>query len=124
VLTALFAVAACAWFVLGAVQARETARAQSILGGAARLTAAQQRSAANALSRAGQLNPDSTVDVLRAQLASLQGRQSQAVRILVGVVHSEPDNVAAWAQLAADTARGPLFRQAILNIARLDPLIR
>ena len=123
-LTALFAVAACAWFVLGAVQARETARAQSILGGAARLTAAQQRSAANALSRAGQLNPDSTVDVLRAQLASLQGRQSQAVRILVGVVHSEPDNVAAWAQLAADTARGPLFRQAILNIARLDPLIR
>src|SRR5581483_11342184 len=112
-LIAVLAVAACAWFVLGYVQAHETARAQSIVVGAGRLTAAQQRSAADALSSAGRLNPDSTVDILRAELAYAEGHHPQAVRILESVVHREPDNVAAWAQLAAATARGPIFRLAI-----------
>jgi predicted Zn-dependent protease len=92
--------------------------------GANQLTPAQARSATAALSSAGHLNPDSTVDVLRAELAYTEGHQPEAVRILVSVVHREPDNVAAWAQLAAATARGPLFQLAIRNVARLDPKIR
>ena len=64
----LIAVAAlaCAWFALGIRQAIATDRATAIVYQSAPLTPAQAARAAGLLDDAATLNPDRTVDVLRA----------------------------------------------------------
>lgn len=120
----LLAVVACAWFVLSFEQARGTTGAETLIDSSNQLSAAQTHSAASLLSTARALNPDTTVDILRAQLDLDQNRRGQATRILEHVVHSEPQNVAAWAALAATTANRQEFDTAVAHVARLDPRIR
>src|SRR5690348_8547698 len=86
-------VVVCAWFVVGIRQAHNISRVTSIvegLNGQNRLTAAQAADAISLLNAAATLNPDRTVDVLRARVALLRGDRARAKRILLGVVASEP----------------------------------
>jgi hypothetical protein len=94
------ALLASAWFGLAWVQARDTARADALLSGSGQLSPAAQARVRSLLDSAGTLNPDRTVDLLRAQLATDQHQYAAAVRILDLITRSEPQNVLAWEQLA------------------------
>jgi hypothetical protein len=89
-----------AWFALAWVQARDTARADALLSGSGQLSPAALTRARSLLDSAGTLNPDRTVDLLRARLAADQHHYAAAVRILESITRSEPQNVLAWEQLA------------------------
>ncbi|MDX6639138.1 MAG: hypothetical protein QOF12_149 [Solirubrobacteraceae bacterium] len=95
------AIAGCAWFVLGLVQARDTFSAGQIVSRLSRLTPAQSTHAGDLLATAGTLNPDRQVDLLRAELRLHHGDRPGAAAILRAVVRDEPDNVAAWDLLGA-----------------------
>ncbi len=95
------AIAGCAWFVLGLVQARDTFSAGQIVSGLSRLTPAQSARAGDLLSTAGTLNPDRQVGLLRAELRLHHADRRRAAAILRAVVRDEPDNVAAWDLLGA-----------------------
>ncbi len=120
--TAALGLLATAWFALGVYQSHAVSEARSIAAGAGRLTGAQARHADHLLRDAGTLNPDRTVDVLRAQVALARGDAAGSRRILSGVVAGEPENLDAWIALArASTAN---FRQrqiALLRILKLAP---
>jgi predicted Zn-dependent protease len=119
---ALLAIVLCAWFGLGLVQAKNTDRATAILTAGTRLTAAEQRRVNDLLNTAGALNPDSQVDVLRAQLRLDQGNPAAARAILERVVQREPDNAVAWLWLAKSAAGSPrTFFRALEHVRRLVP---
>lgn len=121
VLVAAVAVVACAWFALGAREARDTAKATSILDGSSRLSAAQAQRTRSLLSSAATLNPDREVTILKARLALVQGNASAATRLLKGVIDAEPRNLEAWMHLAiADHAPADLA-VTIRKLAELDP---
>lgn len=105
VLVLVVAVAAAAWFALGIRQSTDTARATALITGPAPLSAADARRASTLLSDAATLNPDQTVGILRGQLALDLRHNAAAVRILLGVTRREPDNLAAWIQLAYAAGR-------------------
>ena len=89
------------------------------LNGQNRLTAAQAAEANSLLDSAGTLNPDRTVDVLRARVALLSNDRARATRILVGVLAAEPDNLDAWYGLATSATDGPTISRALGHIAQL-----
>lgn len=116
------ALVACAWFALGARQAVDTSRASAIVGGSGSLTAGQATRARSLLSAAGTLNPDSTVDLLRGEVAYLRGRRSDATGIFRDLVRREPMNIEGWVWLARAAFPNPvLINRAVQSIARLDP---
>jgi predicted Zn-dependent protease len=122
----ILAVLVCAWFALGIRQTRDTARATAIIASAASAngpSAAQASHERSLLKAAGTLNPDKQLDVLRGQLALLQGNNRSAARILEGVVAQEPLNVEAWVYLAraAFNVNRHEFGIAAQRIAQLDP---
>jgi predicted Zn-dependent protease len=123
VLLAVLAVAACAWFALGAEQARDTGQAKALLSSSTQVSPATATRVRSLLSSASTLNPDSTVDLLRAQLATAQSHPRKALRIVESVVAREPDNADAWVALARVALnRDPAaVERAIRNIARLVP---
>jgi predicted Zn-dependent protease len=90
----------CAWYALGVHQAQDINRASNIIEGSNQPTRAQARHALALLSTAATLNPDRTVDLLRAELALDEGHAATARRILAPVLREEPENVSAWALLA------------------------
>lgn len=92
----VLAIVACAWFVLGARQARDITDATAIASSASQLSEAQAARADSLLSDAGTLNPDTQVDLLRAQVALESGNRGQALRIVRSVNRREPDNIAGW----------------------------
>ncbi len=112
----------CAWFGLSVRQARDIGHATAIVTQSRPPTAEQLSHAAGLLSSAETLNPDSEVNLVLASVARLQGDSGLAVRILKDVVHDEPQNLAAWDQLAAFDGRDQrtLFR-ALGEINKLDP---
>ncbi len=120
----------CAWFVLGARQAHETAQAQSVISAADSVPRRQAKPVspqeaqhlASTLRAAGFLNPDRTVDILQGRLDVLEHNRPVAVRILRGVVEHEPQNILAWLWFSQATRSLPEIRLAVANIARLDPL--
>ncbi len=120
----------CAWFVLGARQAHDTAHAQAVISAADSVPRRQAKPVSpqeaqrlySMLHSAGVLNPDRMVDVLRARLDVLQNDRPAAVRILRNVVRHEPENIVAWVWFAQATRSLPEIRLAVANIARLDPL--
>lgn len=77
------------------------------------------------IDRAGQLNPDSEVDILRARLAVAHGQLARARRILLAVVRREPDNVTAWRfiQFAISPIDPALGRRARREFDRLVPRV-
>jgi predicted Zn-dependent protease len=112
-----------AWFLLGARQAHNIDHVTSIvsgLNGQQRLTAAQAAHANSLLDSAKTLNPDSTVDVLRARVALLSGNRVRATQILDGVVKREPDNLDAWYGIATSSTDGAIVNRALGHIAQLD----
>jgi predicted Zn-dependent protease len=113
----------CAWFVLGARQARDTARAEALVNTSAQLSSAQVSRARSLLGSAGALNPDLTVDTLRGQLALDQNQSRRALQILESVTRREPMNLDAWVLLAQATQRGNqrIFTHAIAVLGRLAP---
>ena len=122
-----FAVVACAWFALGVHQARDTNRANALIGGPAPLTAQQAQRARSLLSSAATLNPDQTPEILRGQLALQQRQSRRAGRILSSVTRREPLNLHAWSELAYAAARAgdrrPLTRAA-RHISALYPKLK
>jgi Flp pilus assembly protein TadD len=119
------ALAAAAWFAIGARQARDTNQASSIIATGGPLSRAQAAHASALLGSAGFLNPDSEVDVLRARLERARGDVAGARAILNRVVAREPDDAEAWFQLASSSAGSPsTFVRAVFNFLRLDPLSR
>ena len=120
----IFSLCALAWFVVGIRQAHDTNAAAAIVTGASRLPAGQRRHAADLLSAAKVLNPDTQVDVLRAELALGQGDRAAARRILEQVVAKEPENAVAWEWLARASV-GDLheFFLAGIHLARLVPRV-
>lgn len=118
-------IAVCAWFVLGIHQDHDVNAASAIVSGATTPSAAQARQARSLLERAKLLNPDSEVDLLRAQLDLEQGNQPGARAILERVVAREPDNAVAWEWLARASV-GDLreFYLAAFRIEQLVPPVR
>ena len=113
------AVATAAWFGVGARQARDTARATSIIAGSSSLSRTEAQRALSLLSAAGELNPDSEVDLLRAQVEAERGDRKAAVGILVRLTRTEPDNAAIWDQLAHTTTNFRVFTNALRQLAAL-----
>lgn len=89
-----------AWFAVGVRQADGVSEARERLQAVEAPSPAEARRTAAALDRAGALNPDTAVDVLRARFALQQGRRDDARRLLLRVVDREPENLEAWAAVA------------------------
>jgi predicted Zn-dependent protease len=117
------ALAACAWFVLGARQAQETNRASALLSAPRTLNATKRDRASALLAAAGTLNPDSQVDLLRGELALSEHARRRAAAIVEGVVRREPMNIRAWLLLAEVNPSLRVLEESIAMIARLDPLL-
>lgn len=121
----LGALLVCAWFAVSVRQATSTADATRIVSSLERPSAARTARAATLLEHAGSLNPDRTVDLLRAQLALQRGDRAGARRIVEAVVRDEPDNVDAWTRLAFTVGRGDpaAFARAVAQVRRLAPIV-
>ena len=122
-LLVLTSLAACAWFAVGIRQAHDVDRVTTVvsgLQGQKRLTVAQADRADSLLDSAAVLNPDRTVQVLRARVALLSGHRSLAKQILLLVVAAEPDNIDAWYGLATSASDSATVNRALAQIARLD----
>lgn len=118
----LIALVVCAWFVLGIRQAQETTKATAIVSGTAPLTRDQISQAGDLLHAAQALNPDTDVDVLRAQLDRDQNELVAARHVLEQVVAREPDNAVAWLALAESSRGAPrTFLEALVHVRRLAP---
>jgi hypothetical protein len=87
---------ACAWFALGAFQVHSQDRANALLPQNANVSPPQARAITHQLDRAGTLNPDRSVDLLRAELYIHAGNRPAAESLIKRIVHDEPDNVDAW----------------------------
>lgn len=118
----LAAALVAAWFGLRWAQARDTGRAQ-VLVGAAHISPEQAREVRALLGTAGTLSPDRTVDIIRAQLALDQRRYRVAVAILNSVTGAEPMNLEAWTQLAVAAARAGEPRLAQTAFAQASKLL-
>jgi hypothetical protein len=112
---------ACAWFVVGVRQARDTDQATALLAAPGRLDSPRVSSLLNS---AGLLNPDRQVDLLRAELALRRGDPAGARRIAERVVAAEPMNVQGWLLLARAARTNPTtFFFALIHIRELAPPI-
>ena len=120
----LIAIALCAWFALGIRQAQETTKATAIVSATTPLTAAQIKQVSDLVSDARALNPDTAVDVLRAQLDRDQNELVAARQVLERVVAKEPDNAVAWVWLARSSRGAPLtFANALRRLRSLVPAV-
>jgi predicted Zn-dependent protease len=118
------AVAAIAWFALGVRQAHDTAAASTIVNGRTPLNAVQAAHARSLLHAAGQLNPDTEVNLLRAQLYDEEGRYRLAQAEVGRVVTKEPKNAGAWLALAhASGGNRRIFFTALIHIRALVPVV-
>jgi hypothetical protein len=118
-LVVLGAIAACAWFAIGVRQARGISQATAILSSSPHLSAAQAARARGALNSARFLNPDTTVDLLRAEVAQAQGNPTDAARIISTIVRKEPKNLDAWVALARDPPNHSAYVEASVAIDSL-----
>ncbi len=121
---AALAAVACAWFALGAQQARDSDRASAFIASHRSATPQQVRQVSALLDGASTLNPDRTPQILRGELERIAGHTAQAERILLSVVRQEPDNLEAWFQIGVASVHDPaLGRRALRRVAELDPQI-
>lgn len=120
----IVAVVACAWFVLGARQAHEIASATAIVSGGTQISARQAARADSLLADAGTLNPDTQVDLLRAQVALERGDRGRALAIVRRVNVLEPDNVAGWLSLERAAPNLTTFYVGAYHLLILAPNVR
>jgi len=124
-LGAAFAVVMCAWFALGAHQAREVDHASAIIARSSTLSHGAADEALSALASARKLNPDRTVDILRGAAVLERGDRRQARRILETVTRSEPRNLEAWVWLARASGGDPTtYYEALIALHTLAPPLR
>ena len=117
----LVAVAACAWFVVGARQAHDVDQATNVVA-AGNPTARQLNAAAAQLRAAAFMNPDRTVDILQARVAILQHQLPRARRILTAVTRTEPQNLEAWIWFTGANLGRPAGSLGRARITALDPM--
>lgn len=110
-----------AWFVVQARDAHDLDRATAALELAPHPSPPQATIVRRLLGGASFLNPDTTVDLLRARLALVTGHRAQSARIAERVTRREPMNVEAWLVLAEAFPNLRVLRQAVTHVARLDP---
>jgi Flp pilus assembly protein TadD len=118
------ALAICAWFALGFVQARDTGQATALVTGTAPLSTKNAARARSLLESAGTLNPDRTVDIVLGVLEVDQHRYAAAEQTLLSVTRREPMNAGAWVQLAFAAARNGDEKTAIIagrTVGKLHP---
>lgn len=120
---AALAVAACAWFVIGVIQSDNESSATALINGGGTPTPAQTAQIEHWLDRAGTLNPDRTVDLLRAQAEVRAGQRAQALALMKRVVREEPRNADAWVVFgfAAQSQSPALTRFAHAELVKLAP---
>ena len=118
--TVAISLAACFWFLLGARQAIDTNRAKNIIESQQHLDETAAAHAASLLSAARTLNPDRTIDILRARLDAGSGKRVAGEGILLSVVRSEPLNAAAWYTLGSVAPDRPT---AVLALGRVAGLV-
>ena len=118
------AIVACAWFALGARQARDIADATVIASNGSHLSKSQASRARSLLSDAGTLNPDTQVDLLRAQVALDAGDRPQALRTIRSVTAREPQNILAWLWLERAAPNLTTFDVGAFHILILAPKVR
>lgn len=123
VIAVVAAVAACAWFALGVRSSHEADRVSSALEFAAKITPAQARADDQALHEAAVLDPDQTLEMLRAEVALHAGHHADAVAIAERVTEQEPQNPDAWLLLKVVSAGADpaLNRLAGARLAQLVP---
>src|SRR5947209_3982576 len=73
---------ACAWFALGALQVHAQSRANALLPQNANVSPSVARVISHQLDRAGTLNPDRSVDILRAEVYIHAGNRPAAERLV------------------------------------------
>ena len=124
ILAALAALAVCAWFTIGIVQARDTSAAGAIIVGARAPTAAQAAHAGALLSDAGTLYPGVELQLLRSALALRLGDAAAARSLALRAARQEPLNVQAWVAYGRASAADPAaFRIALAHVRALVPAI-
>jgi hypothetical protein len=121
-LLALLAIVACGWFVLGARQASDIDRATALLSGT-HIDARDAARARSLLSDAALLDPDRQVQILRSEVDYERGAHLQAGRILRGVVAAEPLNLLAWDRVAISATTGKTLALAYRHLSFLMPPI-
>jgi predicted Zn-dependent protease len=85
---------------------------------------AQARHLGALLDEARPLNPDSEVDLLRAELATERGERVLARAILAPVLRHEPMNIDAWVALARASQDDPrTFELALRRARQLAPAV-
>jgi predicted Zn-dependent protease len=117
------AVIACAWFALGAVQILAQNRAAALIPASTDVSPQVAHAIANELDRAGTLNPDRSVDLLRAQLYLHSGRRPAAERLIQRVGRDEPNNINVWflLQIVAFPRDPATVQMAHRRALELDP---
>jgi predicted Zn-dependent protease len=122
-LTIVGALAICAWLSLGLVQASAVDDARKRILSPDALTRSEAGEVGSQLDRASLLNPDQTVNILRAGLALRQGRVEQARQTMLEVVRDEPENLEAWGAIAVafEQTDPSLASRARAAIRRLAP---
>ena len=119
----LIALALTGWFALAVHQAVDTNRATGLI--MPRATQAQLRHAAALIGSAGALNPDRSVDILRAQVELDEHHEAKARAILKRVAAAEPENALAWVWLAKASVNDPPdFYRAAFRVDQLVPPVR
>ena len=123
VVTIAAALAVAAWFALGVSQSTGANAARDRLADLGRPSAAAAQRTSDLLDRAGRLNPDRGVDLLRARLALQRGDAAGATRTALRVVRAEPANLEAWGVIAlVNERRDPaLAARARAALRRLSP---
>jgi predicted Zn-dependent protease len=90
------ALAVCACYALGVLSTHDQSSVASLLDRHGSLTAVQASDAEAMLSDAKTLNPDPTLDVMRAEVEFRAGHVARAVRIAKDVAGRAPSDAGAW----------------------------
>lgn len=122
-LTIVGALAICGWLGLSLIQTWAIDDARTRIFSREPLTPSDAADVEAQLDRASLLDPDKTVDILRAGLALREGRVEAARRTMLEVVRDEPENLGAWAAIAIgfDRTDPALADRARAAIRRLSP---
>jgi predicted Zn-dependent protease len=90
------ALAACVWFALGARAAHDQDAATNVLNARSTLSGPEAKKALSLIDDARTLNPDQSLNILRAQVELHSGHPHLAVAIAKAVVAKEPLNADGW----------------------------
>jgi hypothetical protein len=117
------AVAACVWFALGVRSSHEFDKVNSLIAHATSITQAQAHADDQALNDAEVLDPDQSLEQLRAEVALHAGDHSAALAIAKRIVSREPQNPYDWLLLRVLSAQidPALNRLAQLRVTQLVP---